>query len=88
MEVVGFMKSMIDVHWHLQQQNIAHRDIKPQNIIIVEEEDNIVYKVCDVGSGVGLDNSGCSYTRTRSVAGTEIYMSPEMFNGMLSTVNP
>ncbi|KAL4461987.1 hypothetical protein ABPG74_000832 [Tetrahymena malaccensis] len=85
-EVVEFMKSMIDVHYHLQKNNIAHRDIKPQNILIVEDDDqNIIYKVCDVGSGVGLESSS-QYTRTRTVAGTEVYMSPEVYTGIYSTV--
>ncbi|KAL4477115.1 hypothetical protein ABPG72_008849 [Tetrahymena utriculariae] len=86
LEVVEFMKSMIDVHHHLQKNNIAHRDIKPQNILIVEDDDqNIIYKVCDVGSGVGLESSS-QYTRTRTVAGTEVYMSPEVYTGIYNTV--
>ena len=49
-EVIDFMKKMISAHSHLQDLKISHRDIKPENIIITNEE-NLEYKICDMGVG-------------------------------------
>lgn len=74
-EVIDFITSMIDAHRHLQTLEVAHRDVKPQNIIVFEMNP-LRCKVCDVGVGtaVGIDN-----TRTRSLIGTVSYLSPELY---------
>jgi len=79
-EVVDFIKKMISVHAHLQSMNIAHRDIKPENIIITEYNDEIVYKLCDIG--VGTISSGTG-TKTRTLKGTQAYIAPELYGKFL-----
>ncbi len=46
---MDLIKSMINGHYHLQMINIAHRDIKPENILIMIEEEQLNFKICDVG---------------------------------------
>ena len=58
----------------LQQNHITHRDIKPQNIIIV----NGKYKIIDFGNARILKRDGLVIQRIR---GSEMYMSPVMFKG-------
>lgn len=49
--LIRFVQQMIEVHCHLQNIQIAHRDVKPDNIIITGEEESVDFKVCDVGAG-------------------------------------
>lgn len=57
---------------------LIHRDIKPQNIMLVQRggEDDIV-KVLDFGLVKDLTESEASQTRTTQVTGTPLYMAPE-----------
>ena len=63
---------------------IVHRDIKPDNIMIVQGKggDDIV-KVVDFGiaRAVGGDEQGQKVTKTGLVVGTPEYMSPEQLSG-------
>ncbi|HEY2805791.1 MAG TPA: serine/threonine-protein kinase [Gemmatimonadales bacterium] len=63
---------------------IVHRDIKPDNIMIVQGKggDDVV-KVVDFGiaRAVGGDEPGQKVTKTGLVVGTPEYMSPEQLSG-------
>jgi serine/threonine-protein kinase len=61
---------------HAHQNNIIHRDIKPQNILI-DREGNV--KITDFGIAMAL--SATSITRTNSVLGSVHYLSPEQARG-------
>ena len=63
----------------LQKNHITHRDIKPQNIMIV----NGKYKICDFGNARVLKREGMCVQRIR---GSEMYMSPIMFKGYHSNM--
>jgi len=60
-------------HLHMQP-SIAHRDIKPDNIIMSETADLIMIKLADFGLSKVVSGQSIS----RSVAGTLPYMAPEM----------
>ena len=63
---------------------IVHRDIKPDNIMVVQGRDNTdIVKVVDFGiaRAVGGDESGQKVTKTGLVVGTPEYMSPEQLSG-------
>ena len=59
----------------LQKNNIAHRDIKPQNILILGGW----YKLCDFGEAKSFNKTGVIIQKIR---GTELYMSPILFFGL------
>ena len=44
-QLIQILKNLIKTFSELQKNNITHRDIKPQNILIVNNE----YKICDFG---------------------------------------
>ena len=56
----------------MQRYNVSHRDIKPQNILII----NGIYKICDFGEARIIDGNGLVIQHVR---GSQLYMSPILF---------
>ena len=77
-ELNQILKQIINVLSFLQKQNISHRDIKPQNILVFK---NNIYKVADFGEAKQLENMTMNLA-CNSLRGTELYMSPLLFNGL------
>jgi serine/threonine protein kinase len=62
----------------IHSQNIIHRDIKPQNILIVNREENYIPKITDFGISKRLKPSkGTHFSNSLIGAGTIAYSSPE-----------
>ena len=74
-ELYEITRQLIKTFSLLQKNNITHRDIKPQNILIV----NNVYKICDFGEAKVTE--GNSVIR-QTIKGTELYMSPILFRAL------
>ena len=66
-------------------RDIVHRDLKPDNIFLLPDEEIAVgmrAKVLDFGiAKLGTELKGASRTRTGSLMGTPLYMSPEQCAG-------
>ena len=73
-ELMDIMGQIVKTFSLLQKNHITHRDIKPQNIMIV----NGKFKICDFGNARILKREGMVVQRIR---GSEMYMSPIMFKG-------
>ncbi|WP_394120561.1 Stk1 family PASTA domain-containing Ser/Thr kinase [Planococcus donghaensis] len=73
---VEIMKQLASALAHAHHNQIVHRDIKPQNILM-DAEGNV--KISDFGIAMAL--SATSYTQTNSVLGTVHYLSPEQARG-------
>ena len=74
-ELMQILTQLITSFALLQKNNITHRDIKPQNILIV----NNVYKICDFGEAKIITTDGVIQ---QSIRGTELYMSPILFKAL------
>jgi serine/threonine protein kinase len=61
----------------LHQKDVAHRDLKPTNVLFVEKNKGIVVKVADFGISKALDDTATSYTMT-SMAGSKGYQAQEL----------
>ncbi len=61
----------------MQYKNIAHRDIKPQNILMME---NGEYLFCDFDESIIVKKAYGSF----DIRGTEMFMSPILLNGVYS----
>src|SRR5258708_4755943 len=64
---------------------IVHRDIKPENIFLTQSPDDEAYvvKVLDFGvAKLALSDGDQSTTKTGTVLGTPLYMSPEQARGL------
>ena len=62
----------------LQLRNITHRDIKPQNIMMV----NGTLKICDFGNAKLLKKEGGLIMQ--KIRGSELFLSPIAFKGLHS----
>ena len=84
-ELFKIMNDLIDTLATLQKENISHRDIKPQNILVFmnNNNDKINYKLADFGEAKEL-LSGNKPTEKQTLRGTELYMSPLLFYGLRS----
>ena len=64
---------------HLHRENVIHRDLKPQNVLVSGTAPNIVIKLCDFGEArdVAIENDKSVMMRTTNPFGTRNYMAPE-----------
>jgi serine/threonine-protein kinase len=80
-EVIDIMTQLTDGLAHAHDAYIIHRDIKPQNILIL---DNGLVKITDFGIAMALNSS--QLTQTNSVMGSVHYLPPEQAAGKGSTI--
>lgn len=80
-EAQDIMLQLTSAVAHAHESYIIHRDIKPQNVVILEDGR---VKIMDFGIAVAL-NAG-ELTQTNSVMGTVYYIPPEQANGGAATV--
>ena len=71
-ELINIMKQLVNVLLYFQKNNLAHRDIKPQNILIFP---NNVYKVSDLGEAKNTKNN----IQYATLKGNQFFMSPNLF---------
>jgi eukaryotic-like serine/threonine-protein kinase len=74
-EVARIMSEMLDALDHAHSHGVVHRDMKPANLILL---DNGRVKVADFGIA---RVEASELTQTGTVLGTPSYMSPEQFMG-------
>ncbi len=63
---------------YLHQQRMAHRDLKPKNILLNRDGSNLVAKIADFGISKKITDS--SNTASSQLLGSIEYMAPEQFN--------
>ena len=80
-EVIDIMKQLTDGIAVAHDSFIIHRDIKPQNILML---DNGLVKITDFGIAVALNST--QLTQTNSVMGSVHYLPPEQAAGKGATV--
>ena len=78
-ELFNIIFQLVSVLSLLEKYNITHRDIKPQNILIL----NGNYKLCDFNELKELEMDGLIIQRVR---GSELYMSPILFYGLHNNI--
>ena len=75
-DLMNIIKQLIKSYSLLQKNNITHRDVKPQNILIV----NGSYKICDFGEA--MVTHGKNGFIHQPIRGSELYMSPILFDAL------
>ena len=71
-----FMLELADVVEYIHQHDIIHRDIKPDNILVKEEDGSHHIRLADLG--VIKEVSNASEARTASFQGTQNWAAPQL----------
>ena len=79
-ELMSILSSLITTFANLQKQNVSHRDIKPQNILLFKDNK---YKLADFGEAKELFKD-ITPTNKQTLRGTELYMAPILFQALRS----
>lgn len=80
-EVIDIMSQLLSGIMCAHDSYIIHRDIKPQNVLILEDGR---VKITDFGIAMALNSN--ELTQTNSVMGSVHYLPPEQANGSGSTI--
>lgn len=80
-EVIDIMLQLTSGIAHAHDSYIIHRDIKPQNVLILEDG---TVKITDFGIAMALNSN--ELTQTNSVMGSVHYLPPEQANGTGATI--
>uniref|UniRef100_A0A1B6D6E4 non-specific serine/threonine protein kinase n=1 Tax=Clastoptera arizonana TaxID=38151 RepID=A0A1B6D6E4_9HEMI len=75
-QVVRLMKQILDGLVYLHSINVAHLDIKPQNLVLTGEFPDCDVKLCDFGISRYLSQGA----DVREILGTPDYVAPEVLN--------
>ena len=80
-ELIIILKQLINVLYYLQKEKcISHRDIKLENILIFK---NNVFKLCDFGEA----KQKVERNVRKTLRGTDCYMSPLLYDGLIHKEN-
>ena len=74
-EIIIILNQLNNALLYLETEGIAHRDIKPQNILIFE---NNIFKVTDFGEAKTISDT----SQEATLRGSELFMSPILYNGL------
>ena len=80
-ELINILKQLTNALLFMKQNlKISHRDIKPQNVLLFE---NGIYKIADFGEAKEIKIT----KNVNTLRGTELYMSPALYSGLLNEMH-
>jgi len=75
-EAAIVMRQLLEALVYLESKRIIHRDLKLENILLVNKEDDCLIKLADFGLSVTLENLD-----PKVRCGTPGYVAPEIITG-------
>lgn len=79
-ETLYFFKRISKAMLYVQKRKILHRDIKPANILIIDNQGELIPKICDFGFGAIVQNVE-NPTNHYSKLGSPLYKAPQLYLG-------
>ena len=73
-DAVHLAKTLLHMSQYLLKFDLVHGDIKPENIMVIERDGKLIFKIIDFGSMTEIYS-------INSTAGTPSYLAPERFEG-------
>ena len=73
-DAIQLAKTLLHMSQYLLRFDLVHGDIKPENIMVIERDGKLIFKIIDFGSMTEVYS-------TNSRAGTPSYLAPERFDG-------
>lgn len=70
-------KILFDAIGYCHDQNVAHRDLKPQNLLLMSQADDLTIKIADFGFAKKVTSDYCLTTQ----CGSPEYVAPEILLG-------
>ncbi len=83
---VALVRDIADAIHAAHRQGLIHRDLKPGNILVEREDDQLRPYVVDFGLARDQDTPS-GYTLSGAIAGTLGYMSPEQARGKIDLID-
>ena len=81
MELINILYQLVSALLYIQEKfHLSHRDIKPQNVLVYPDGK---YKLADFGEAKEAKVS----RQINTLRGTELYMSPALYNGLKNEKN-
>ena len=74
-ELMEILKITVKTLAEMQKENLSHRDIKPQNVLIFNKE-NLIYKIADFGEAKELKLNKQQLNQNMSKKGVTRWFSP------------
>ena len=84
-QVVQITMAIADALAHAHAQSTIHRDVKAENVILIEEADGLAPKLVDFG--LAISESNVTGDQRGMIAGTPAYMSPEQARGLAHRID-
>ena len=78
-KIVNIARQICDALQHAHENHIVHRDVKPQNILITNNE-----RVKLTDFGIALEATTGTITNTETIVGSVHYISPEQAKGEMA----
>ena len=73
-DAINLAKTLLHMSQYLLKFDLVHGDIKPENIIVIERNGKLIFKIIDFGSMTEIYS-------INSKAGTPSYLAPQRFKG-------
>ncbi len=81
-QVVKVLRPVADALDYAHRHKVIHRDIKPQNVLVVGDADDV--QVVDFGLAAEIRTTVSRYTQVQmDTSGTRPYMAPEQWKGQI-----
>ena len=79
--LIKILKQLTNTFCYMQKMGIGHRDIKPGNIFVIN--DNFFIGDFDQSIKIKLNNKNISSFTEEEIKGTEAFLSPLLFNALI-----